>query len=482
MTHQDYCLVRCVPTETQTGNPNSMTNYKTKQVGECGRDDSYRTDCPFLGYSWNPWSTCTVSCGGGTRTRTRPCHCQYNNALCSDISHPTLDGKTDKDLCPPGTKVNGRDEGVRVETGECNLIPCGGTGEASGDGVGPGCFSDADHMSPTEFKCYDTTDSYKGDAVPEKDIRTDKGFVPHNFACMKITKWENWATQVYPTCDKYSQVDDSTFGKDSVALCNCNAGVCGWEAKEGFVERSDCTRGYEWIKMPIPSDSPFHGKIVDFITGKSATATHAIVVESTCGTACGSIYNPIPADSAQRRAISPVEADNDGSFNGNDSKEEWAMIGTCEEGDLEWEEGPYQCDNKCGETGSWSSKEYGCLYDQQGGFSCSGSPRDHPFYDKRKKFSSAETNWASDAILLGLCRYKDEENGIGEDKWVLGDLIMFEWWNKYISAQNKWHTSYAWSTKTAEKVQCCPTNGGVDSPGCMPIQNPKHLDTNGELR
>ena len=42
--------------------------------------------------------------------------------------------------------------------------------------------------------------------------------------------------------------------------------------------RADCTRGYEWIKLPIGPESKYFGKIVDFTTGKSggAIATSAI--------------------------------------------------------------------------------------------------------------------------------------------------------------------------------------------------------------
>ena len=101
------------------------------------------------------------------------------------------------------------------------------------------------------------------------------------------------------------------------------------------------------------------------------------------------------------------------------------MVGSCTTGDLEWVEGPYVCKNECKEYyKDWYNKR-GCMQDEWGGFSCSGSPRLHPFYDQRKKFSSEEKNWKMDAILLGLYRYKDNSvDTTTGDNWVLGKYLI----------------------------------------------------------
>ena len=71
------------------------------------------------------------------------------------------------------------------------------------------------------------------------------------------------------------------ISSDDPIICNCNEGKCEWEnMADANVEsvRADCTRGYEWIKLPIGPDSEYFDKIVDFNTGKSGgdIATSAI--------------------------------------------------------------------------------------------------------------------------------------------------------------------------------------------------------------
>lgn len=44
--------------------------------------------------------------------------------------------------------------------------------------------------------------------------------------------------------------------------------------------RVDCTRGYEWIKLPIGPESKYFNKILDFTTGKSGGATAASAIGS----------------------------------------------------------------------------------------------------------------------------------------------------------------------------------------------------------
>ena len=72
-------------------------------------------DCPIGKWSWNEWSDCTVSCGGGIRTRT-PNSCTPENAICNGI--PILEEKCNQQVCPEGSWI-------WQEWGECSKS-CGG--------------------------------------------------------------------------------------------------------------------------------------------------------------------------------------------------------------------------------------------------------------------------------------------------------------------------------------------------------------------
>ena len=140
------------------------------------------------------------------------------------------------------------------------------------------------------------------------DYENELGFVPHNYACFLL--FEEGAF----TCDPYSQVSEGRdpwtvrsrvsilnlsfrpngmwipalgmnqhVSSDDPIICNCNATKCKWENManpdaDAESVRVDCTRGYEWIKLPIGPGSKYFGKIVDFTTGKSGgvIATSAI--------------------------------------------------------------------------------------------------------------------------------------------------------------------------------------------------------------
>ena len=71
--------------------------------------------CPEGQWNWNPWSDCSVSCGGGKRTRT-PNSCVPENSVCNDV--PIIEETCNEDACPVGTWTWN-------EWGDCS-VSCGG--------------------------------------------------------------------------------------------------------------------------------------------------------------------------------------------------------------------------------------------------------------------------------------------------------------------------------------------------------------------
>ena len=56
--------------------------------------------CPEGQWNWNPWSDCSVSCGGGTRTRT-PNSCVPEHTVCNEIQ--ILEETCNEEACSIGT-------------------------------------------------------------------------------------------------------------------------------------------------------------------------------------------------------------------------------------------------------------------------------------------------------------------------------------------------------------------------------------------
>ena len=106
---------------------------------------------------------------------------------------------------------------------------------------------------------------------------------------------------------------------------------------EGESVRADCTRGFEWIKLPMSTDNPFYDKIVDFSTASTnGQAKSAIVVQAKANYTIG----------AARTPINPVEPDANGTFD-VDGRESFALVAQCEQGQMEWVDmGPYECESQ----------------------------------------------------------------------------------------------------------------------------------------
>lgn len=85
--------------------------------------------------TWSYWSPCSVSCGGGNRTRTRNCY-----------------------SCPDGVSADGREvtkNETLVQTGDCNTHHCPGTILSFIDQTHIGCGSHSDNnVNGTELFQY----------------------------------------------------------------------------------------------------------------------------------------------------------------------------------------------------------------------------------------------------------------------------------------------------------------------------------------
>ena len=114
---------------------------------------------------------------------------------------------------------------------------------------------------------------------------------------------------------------------------------------EGESVRADCTRGFEWIKLPMSTDNPFYDKIVDFSTAStSGQAKSAIVVQAKANYLSHTHFSA--GHYARRTPINPVEPDANGTFD-VDGRESFALVAQCDQGQMEWiDMGPYECESQ----------------------------------------------------------------------------------------------------------------------------------------
>ena len=101
--------------------------------------------------------------------------------------------------------------------------------------------------------------------------------------------------------------------------------------------RADCTRGYEWIKLPIGPESEYYDKIVDFASGKSggAMASSVIAVEKI-PTSSEFRWNPKLNDNWARRVpIEPIKKNREnGFFESPRGADAYALVTQCQSGDM----------------------------------------------------------------------------------------------------------------------------------------------------
>ena len=259
------------------------------------------------------------------------------------------------------------------------------------------------------FICYNTAAVYE--ELIWTQYENEFGFVPHNYAC--------WSTGA--TCGSRFRLEDQFITKANPTVCNCNDGVCSWT-----IERQDCSRGYEWIRMPINdlASHPLADKIVDFNDPSSTSPQTAFTAVN--------LYNTNSKNSYAFRQISAqvpitnnqvVTSDENNIGQTPNANYAWVLTQECSAGSLEWIQGPFNC-------APYSTDEL-----DSNGYKCQGDPRSHVMVDSR----DWTRGWQESAgRIIGICRFRQN------DKWVPGRLLHFK---QYDSRENR---------ELSTEPQCCP--------------------------
>ena len=415
----------CLPDTEVTYPENSWDDIIINKItwdtikDKCIDNDVLSKHCPNWS-SWSEFGECSVTCGSGAEQRTRECICangwdEGNKHVCAEMDHPLAA----EGLCG--------DVSQRFDTRQCLKGSCGGEGLAEGDGEGLGCKSDSLFSNPHKmvynsmsgFTCYNTAGAYA--EVQWQTYENEYGFVPHNYACW----YDN------ETCGSRFNMPSQQIIKNKPAICSCNEGACEWSQ----VERQDCTRGYEWIKMPINdmASHPLVDKIVDFENPSSPEPAQTAITGGWDGVVVHTHPN--------RRIAAPVAVTGNTLVHTDGHHTTWVLTHECEEGGLEWIEGPFDC--------SPYELPYSEAKDQS--WYCLGEPRLYPMTDGKgvyTEYSSLFKNFP--ARIFGICRFKDEN-----DAWIVGDLIK--------------HEVFRGNSSRKTKFQCCPAGGSLvgEVTGCQ---------------
>ena len=256
-------------------------------------------------------------------------------------------------------------------------------------------------MNDNSFICYNTAAEYQ--ELDWTQYENEFGFVPHNYAC-----WSETAT-----CANRFRFEEQLITKSNPSVCECNDGECSWT-----LDRQDCSRGYEWIRMPINdlASHPLADKIVDFNDPSSTSPQSAFTAISlNSGNTFRKISAQVPIENNQ------VTYNDENDLTGDLA---WVLTQECESGSLEWVEGPFDCSPYSIEPGSVAFE----------GILCQGDPRSHVMVDA---FDRLKDGFYMSAFgrVLGICRFQQD------DQWVPGRLVQFDEWN---------------SDYYGTEPQCCP--------------------------
>ena len=353
----------------------------------------------------------------------RECMCRRDfraKQPCHEIDHPLAT----TGMCGDGETTETSEVGRFVKSYsqrmQCLERPCDTTGLARGNGIGLGCKSDTKFMNPewwpgnesgNHFICYNTAAEYR--ELVWTEYENEYGFVPHNYACWSETT----------TCAERFRLEEQIITRSNPTVCECNDGVCNWT-----LERQDCSRGYEWIRMPINdlSSHPLADRIVDFNDPRSTSVQSAFIAVD---------YRPgVRTPALQASVVENQLVVSDEVLNGDSLA--YVLTHECSSGSLEWIEGPFDCSPYYDEQGRDRSEVH-----------CYGDPRLHVMlgyydiiYDGYYKSHKGR--------ILGICRVKVD------DVWIPGRLLQFEQSNSHLIPE----------------PQCCPytyvSTGSGPTQGC----------------
>uniref|UniRef100_H3DGQ1 Thrombospondin-2 n=1 Tax=Tetraodon nigroviridis TaxID=99883 RepID=H3DGQ1_TETNG len=222
--------------------------------------------CPIDGGwgPWSPWATCSVTCGGGVKTRTRECNSpqpQYGGRRCIGKASDS------KKLCPiDGCLSNPCFAGV-----ECNSSPDGswdcGPCPAGFRGNGTNCH-DMNECDMVSDVCYQVNGM-------QRCINTDPGF--HCLPCPKrykgnqpfgmgveaakknkqVCEPENPCKDKTHNCHKHAECIYISHFSDPMYKCECRTGYAG----DGFIcgEDSDLD-GWPNQNLVCGTNATYHCK------------------------------------------------------------------------------------------------------------------------------------------------------------------------------------------------------------------------------
>uniref|UniRef100_A0A8C6KNV5 Thrombospondin-2 n=1 Tax=Nothobranchius furzeri TaxID=105023 RepID=A0A8C6KNV5_NOTFU len=228
--------------------------------------------CPIDGAwgPWSPWATCSATCGGGVKSRSRECNSprpQYGGKKC--IGEPNDSDSCNKEDCPiDGCLFNPCFGGVDCSSSpdgswECGPCPAG----FRGNGTHCEDINECDMVSDVCYKVSGT----------QRCVNTDPGF--HCLPCPKrykgtqpygmgieaakrnkqVCEPENPCKEKTHSCHKYAECIYISHFSDPMYKCECRTGYAG----DGFIcgEDSDLD-GWPNQNLVCDANATYHCKKV----------------------------------------------------------------------------------------------------------------------------------------------------------------------------------------------------------------------------